>query len=396
LQAMADVSPPKWHLAHTTWFFETFVLKNAAVSPQASSYHEFHPSFARLFNSYYETAGPFHPRAGRGWLSQPDLATVLRYRCHVDEALSRLLVDRSTAGVGEDKLARIVMIGLHHECQHQELLLADVKYNFSVNPLRPAYQADLKRQRDESGAAALTWQEQPGGLAHIGSTGESFAYDNEMPRHTVQLAPYALASRVITNIEMRAFIDDDGYLRPELWLSDGWRTVREQGWQAPLYWEKQPSGDYLVMTLAGLVPLQADEPVQHVSFFEAQAYATWATSRLPTEVEWEVAAAAQPVTGNFLEGGVLHPQPSASGAAGISQLFGDVWEWTASAYLPYPGYRPWPGALGEYNGKFMCNQLVLRGGSCLSPAEHIRAGYRNFFPPEARWQSTGIRLARDL
>jgi ergothioneine biosynthesis protein EgtB len=382
-QSMDDASPTKWHLAHTSWFFETFVLATASAS-----YRSFDSAFRVLFNSYYQQVGPQHPRPQRGLLTRPSLDDVLAYRAHVDDRLLELLA----AGNGTSELlGPIIELGLHHEQQHQELLLTDAKHLLSLNPLRPAYRGTPRLRR--AATAPLRWQSYAGGVREIGHDGHGFGFDNEQPRHAVVLAPFALATRLVTNGEFGEFIDDGGYARPDLWLSDGWTAVQSRAWQAPLYWERRDDA-WWQFTLAGLRPLAPDEPVCHVSLYEADAYATWAGARLPTEAEWETAAAAARVDGNLLDSGRLHPTV-AGGGDGIQQLFGDTWEWTRSAYGPYPGYRPPAGALGEYNGKFMCNQLVLRGGSCATPAAHIRASYRNFFPPEARWQFTGIRLARD-
>jgi ergothioneine biosynthesis protein EgtB len=390
VQSMPDASPVKWHLAHTTWFFETFVLEAAAADDPA--WRPFHPAFRVLFNSYYESVGAQHPRDRRGLLTRPSLAEVLAYRAHVDAALLRLLGD----GVGEE-LARVVEIGLHHEQQHQELILTDVKHLLGSNPLRPAYApapSDGAALAPSTAAPALEWHLEPAGLRWVGHEGKSFAFDNEGRRHQVHLEAFELASRPVTNGEFLAFMADGGYRRPELWMADGFAAARSQDWQAPLYWEER-EGAWWLHTLTGLRRLRADEPVAHVSWYEADAYATWAGARLPGEAEWESVAAGHPVEGNFVESGRLHPAPCAAGGDRPQQLFGDVWEWTRSAYLPYPGYRPPPGALGEYNGKFMANQWVLRGGSCATPRDHLRITYRNFFHPQQRWQFSGFRLARD-
>ena len=385
LQTADFASPPKWHLAHVSWFFETFLLE-----PFLPGYRVFDAAYRTLFNSYYEQVGLFHPRPERGHLSRPTVAEVYRYRAHVDAAMAALIERAGEAdwATVESRLA----IGLNHEQQHQELLLTDVKQHFSVNPLRPAYRTDLAAPR-HAAALPLTWHVFEGGLLACGADGDGFSYDNEHPRHRVFLPPYALANRPVTNAEYLAFIDAGGYRNPALWLSDGWATVQTSGWSAPRYWERI-GGDWHEFTLGGLRPLDPAAPVSHVSYFEADAYATWAGARLPTEAEWEVAAAQAPVAGNFVDAGLLHPQAAAG--AGLVQLFGDVWEHTASAYLAYPGYRPPAGALGEYNGKFMSGQMVLRGGSCATPAGHVRATYRNFFYPQERWQFQGIRLARDV
>lgn len=384
IQASSEVSPPKWHLAHTTWFFETFVL-----IPFAPAYQRFHEAYAHLFNSYYETAGTFFPRSQRGLLSRPTVAEICRYRGHVDDALQALLKDlphRSAAEI----LAR-VELGIEHEIQHQELLLMDVKYNFSVNPLQPAYHPP----RTEPAAIlphAMAWHEFRGGIVEIGHDGRGFAYDNEHPRHRTLLRDFRLASRLVSNEEYLAFVADAGYQRAELWLSDGWRTVNAQHWQAPLYWSREGQ-DWQQFTLSGIQPVSAHEPVAHLSYYEADAYARWAAKRLPSEAEWEYAAASLPIEGNFLESGWLQPRPAHK--PGLTQLYGDLWEWTQSAYSPYPGFRPLPGTLGEYNGKFMCDQMVLRGGCCVTPRDHVRASYRNFFRAADRWMFAGLRLAED-
>jgi ergothioneine biosynthesis protein EgtB len=380
VQSMDDASPVKWHLAHTSWFFETFVLEKVV------GYRPFHPEFRVLFNSYYYTVGQQHPRPRRGLLSRPTLDEVLAYRAHVDARMLALLEKR------DDVDTDIVELGLQHEQQHQELILTDVKHMLSCNPLHPAYR-DCP-PAPPTRAAPLRWRQFAEGIHWIGHDGCGFCFDNEQPRHRAFVEAFELASRLVTNEEFLAFLDDGGYERPELWLSDGWNTVQARSWRAPLYWERRDAA-WQVMTPAGLRRLRADEPVCHVSFYEADAFARWSGARLPREAEWEVAAADATMDGNFVESGWLHPVPAPGGGSGLSQLFGDVWEWTQSAYSPYPGYQPPAGALGEYNGKFMCNQLVLRGGSCATPRDHVRATYRNFFPPDARWQFSGIRLARD-
>lgn len=380
-QSMDDCSPAKWHLAHTTWFFETFVLR---AEP---GHAPFHPAFEVLFNSYYEAVGPQFPRPRRGLLTRPTVREVLAYRAHVDAAVER----RLAAGVAPEIAAR-VELGLHHEQQHQELILMDLKHLFAQSPLRPALRPDAAPP-SERPAPPLAWHAGPDGLVELGHAGAGFCFDNEAPRHRVFLGPYALASRCVTNGEYAEFIADGGYRRPDLWLSDGWATARRLGWTAPLDWDLT-DGTGSEFTLGGTRPLDPHAPVVHVSHYEADAYARWAGARLPTEAEWEAVAAGAAIAGNFVESGRLHPT-SAPDGPGPQQLFGDVWEWTASAYLPYPGYRPAAGALGEYNGKFMSGQMVLRGGSCVTPAEHARASYRNFFPPAARWPFAGIRLIRD-
>jgi ergothioneine biosynthesis protein EgtB len=387
VQSMPDASPTKWHLAHTTWFFETFVLSNAAPG-----YRPFHPDYAFLFNSYYNAIGDRIARPSRGLITRPTLREVYDYRDAIDDRV----LDFLTQADG-DQLRRVgdtLILGLHHEQQHQELILTDIKHAFGCNPLRPAYRA---AESAEAGTAApVHWHEYSAGLRSIGHDGFGFAFDNEGPRHRQFVEGFRLASRLVTNGEYLAFMDDGGYARPELWLSDGWDARRTQGWTAPLYWERAED-DWRAFTLAGMRPIDPAEPVTHVSFYEADAFARWAGARLPTEAEWEIAASEVSISGNFVEGDLLRPAPAVAsdGESAPAQLFGDTWEWMSSPYTPYPGYRPAPGALGEYNGKFMCNQMVLRGGSCATPRLHIRASYRNFFPPGARWQFTGIRLAQD-
>jgi ergothioneine biosynthesis protein EgtB len=382
LQSMPDASPVKWHLAHTSWFFETFVL-----APGLPGYWLFHPRFKVLFNSYYVGVGERHPRPERGLLSRPSLDEIRAYRTHVDASVARWAQSPRI----DDAALRVFELGLHHEQQHQELIVTDLKHLLSKNPLRPAYVPAQAMVPAEPGPAE--WIAFPAGVHEIGHVGAGFCFDNEQPRHRVYLDDFALASRPVTNREYLAFVDDGGYRRPELWLSDGWDTCVAQRWTAPLYWERI-DGDWQVFTVSGMQPLALDRPVCHVSYYEADAFARWAGRRLPTEAEWETAAAAAPLLGNFAEARRYEPA-AALAARGLQQMFGDVWEWTASAYLGYPGYRPAAGAVGEYNGKFMVNQFVLRGGSCATPQSHIRASYRNFFPPAARWQFSGIRLARE-
>ena len=385
IQTMPNVSPPKWHLAHVTWFFETFLLK-----PYLPGYEEYARPFGFLFNSYYQTVGEPYPRARRGLLSRPTVEEVFQYRAHVDAGMRELIANTRDEAAWSEIMTRLEL-GIQHEQQHQELLLTDIKHIFAFNPLHPAYHPKPPKPAGSAAksTAPLSWMSYAGGMHEIGTTKEGFYFDNEGPRHQVLLQDYALANRLVTNGEYLAFIEDGGYRRPELWLSDGWSTIQQEKWQAPLYWEKQ--GDqWQVMTLSGMQPVNPDEPVCHVSFYEADAYVRWAGVRLPTEAELELALIEAQVEGNFVESGYYQPRP----AEGATQLYGDVWEWTQSPYMPYPDYRPLEGALGEYNGKFMCNQMVLRGGSCATPVSHIRASYRNFFMPPDRWQFTGIRLAK--
>lgn len=387
VQSMPDVSPTKWHLAHTSWFFETFLL-----AEQVPGYTSLHPQYAYLFNSYYNSVGARHCRPRRGLISRPTVRETYVYRRYVDEHMQTFL-----ERCDERKLAQVaplVTLGIHHEQQHQELMLTDIKHVLACNPLHPVY-------CERPAAMAQTWPvlewiTYPEGLVMVGYDGNGFCYDNETPRHKQFTQAYQLASRLITNGEYLQFMEDGGYRNPLLWLSSGWATVQAEGWQAPLYWELV-DGQWHVMTLAGLQAVNPAEPVCHVSYYEAEAFARWSQARLATEAEWEVAARTVPVTGNFVESGSYHPMPAeATGTQQPAQMYGDVWEWTQSAYLPYPGYKPAAGAVGEYNGKFMCNQFVLRGGSCATSLAHIRPTYRNFFPPEARWQFMGIRLAREV
>jgi len=385
LQSMPDVSPTKWHLAHTTWFFERFVL-----AEHAPSYESVDPHYDFLFNSYYQAVGPMHARPRRGLLSRPTLSEVRDYRATV-EARLRAFANDCDAETWL-RVAPLIVLGCHHEQQHQELILTDIKYNLFQNPIRPAYHAPPPSAPSPS-IAAPGWIAFAGGVHPIGGSAGEFGFDNEYPRHEVLLRDFALAARPVTNGEYRRFIEDDGYRRPELWLDLGFATVAERGWERPLYWEERDGRD-AQFTLGGPLPWVADEPVCHLSFFEADAYARWAGARLPTEAEWEVAAAHVPVDGHFADAGAFHPRP-APAAVALRQLFGDVWEWTASPYVGHPGYRPQAGAIGEYNGKFMGNQYVLRGGSCATSRDHVRRSYRNFFPPDARWQFSGLRLAQD-
>jgi ergothioneine biosynthesis protein EgtB len=385
VQSMPDASPTKWHLAHTTWFFETFVLARfqAGFRPVDERYRF-------LFNSYYEALGERQPRPERGAITRPSLDEVGAYRERVDDAMADLLDARAA---GEADLAFRTELGLQHEQQHQELILTDIHHALWRNPLRPVYLEETGTAARPAADGEAGWIEHPGGLAEIGHQGAGFAFDNEGSRHRVHLEPFAIARHPVTSGEFRAFVEAGGYRQPDLWLSEGWAAVVAEGWVAPLYWERDGSG-WREFTLRGLRPLDLDVPVSHVSYYEADAYARWAGARLPTEAEWEVTACGRPVEGNFVESGRLRPAPAASTHDGPRQMFGDVWEWTASAYLPYPRFRPFPAELGEYNGKFMVNQMVLRGGSCLTPVAHIRSTYRNFFPPATRWQMSGLRLAR--
>ena len=404
VQSSPDASPAKWHLAHTSWFFETFVLREFL-----SGYQAFHPDFHWLFNSYYNSLGEMPEKKLRASFSRPPLDSILAYRCHVDAAIARLL-ESPTTDSDQDEALRRITLGLHHEQQHQELIATDVKHALFTNPLHPAYvESSAPDESSEVMAPPIEWIAFGAGLTEIGIDNDpdplTFAFDNETPRHTVYLAPFSIASRPVTSAEYLAFIDDNGYTRPELWLSEGWATMRAESWQAPLYWQPSNATEsgWSIYTLHGFQPLESlsETPICHLSFFEADAYARWFSlrqpgCRLPTEFEWEHAAttlSSIPRDANLLESEQLHPVP-ASNAHGLQQVFGDVWEWTSSGYTGYPGYRPLPGALGEYNGKFMSSQVILRGGSCLTPATHIRPTYRNFFPPGTRWQFSGLRLAK--
>jgi ergothioneine biosynthesis protein EgtB len=391
VSTMSDVSPTKWHLAHTSWFFETFVL-----AQHAPGYVSPNPRYAFLFNSYYVQAGERHCRAQRGLVTRPTVQEVYAYRAYVDEAMHALL---ATIGTDDAHPALpIVELGLHHEQQHQELLVTDIKHVFWMNPLRPAY---LPRRAEPTTTLDPRWVDVPEGIYHIGQAGDGFAFDNETPAHRVFVEGFRLASRLVTNAEWLEFIEAGGYRRPELWLSNGWATVQAERWQAPLYWERGAGGDvgtaWSEFTLAGMQPLAPNDPVCHVSYFEADAFARWTGKRLPTEAEWEIASAASPLAGEFADARRFHPAPAPSArgehAQPLEQLYGDVWQWTQSPYVAYPGYRAAPGAIGEYNGKWMCDQWVLRGASCATPRTHARHTYRNFFPSDARWQFTGVRLA---
>jgi ergothioneine biosynthesis protein EgtB len=386
IQTMPEMSPTKWHLAHTSWFFETFVAK-----PHVRDYRPLHPQYAFLFNSYYNAAGKMHSRPQRGLISRPTVKDTYTYRHHVDATMESLLQSADDSLL--QTLTPLIVLGLNHEQQHQELMLTDIKHVFWMNPLRPAFRPEIPTV--EKLARKPGWLQFDAGLCSVGFEGEDFCFDNETPRHQVFLNKFSLASQLVTNRDFLAFIEDGGYQRSELWLSLAWTAVNERGWNAPFYWE-QRDGAWWMMTLAGMRPVRWDEPVCHVSYFEADAYARWAGARLPTEAEWEIAAANTPIEGQFAESGRFHPSPAEGSPGSLNQMFGDVWQWTQNAYSPYPGYQPQPGALGEYNGKFMCNQYVLRGASCATPRSHARRTYRNFFPPDVRWQFMGLRLAKDL
>lgn len=382
LQSMPDCSPPKWHLAHSTWFFETFVL-----AQYEADFLPFHPQFCYLFNSYYDAVGDRWPRPARGLLSRPTVADVFAYRRAIDGRVLALL--QAIDDGPFEALAPLIELGLNHEEQHQELLLTDLKHAFGLNPMAPAYAPPL----DAASAILppLAWERHAAGVRWVGHAGPGFAFDNEGPIHRSFVPAFEIASRLVSCGEFQRFIEDGGYDSPRWWLSDGWAVRQRNGWSAPLYWRRDDrESGWRVFTLHGDRPLDPGEPVCHVSYYEADAYARWAGARLPTEFEWEVAAGQRGIGGHFLGSGRFHPANTAS------SFYGDVWVWTASPYVAYPGYRPAAGALGEYNGKFMCNQMVLRGGSCVTPAGHVRPTYRNFFPPDARWQFSGLRLAKDV
>jgi ergothioneine biosynthesis protein EgtB len=388
VQSMPEVSPTKWHLAHTTWFFETFILKK-----YVSGYRDAVPEYAYLFNSYYNAAGAMHRRDLRGLISRPTVEQTKKYRTSVDADIDELVANADEKLSHE--LEQLVTLGIHHEQQHQELLITDIKHVFAQNPLFPIFRA---RKIDNNASPAGTkFVEFDEATIDIGHDGNGFCYDNELPRHRALVLPFALANRLVTNGEYLEFINDNGYARSEFWLSLGWQTVNEQSWRAPLYWFER-DGEWWNFTLSGLRKVDPREPITHLSYFEADAYANWAGARLPTEFEWERAAAKIDIDGNFVESERFHPTALSElpRDGQLAQMFGDVWEWTRSSYSPYPGYRAEAGALGEYNGKFMCNQYVLRGGSCATSRTHIRKTYRNFFQPDKRWQFTGLRLARDL
>ena len=380
VQSMPDVSPTKWHLAHITWFFERFVL-----NPNLSGYQNFREEFHYLFNSYYYSVGPMHLRPQRGLLTRPALDAVMDYREHVDHAVLELLSEHEDNA----QIAFLVTLGLHHEMQHQELMLTDIKHVFSCHPSLPAVEPALAAPPQRE-LAPLDFVDGLSEVQEIGAApGDGFIFDNETPRHKIYVQPHSLGSRLITNGEYLEFIRSGGYTESQLWFSDGWATIRERGWNRPLYWSENLEQEF---TIGGVRELDLNAPVTHISYYEADAFARWAGARLPTEAEWEMAARRENVKGNLAEAGYWHP---AAAGQHDSQLFGDVWEWTSSPYSAYPGFKPLAGALGEYNGKFMCNQMTVRGGSCVSAAEHIRATYRSFFYPDARWQFLGLRLAKD-
>ncbi len=384
VQSMPDASPAKWHLAHATWFFETMVLV-----PFQAGYRCYDSSFNFLFNSYYNSIGARQPRPKRGLITRPSLEDIYRYREHVDAGITQLL-ERGTPQAARE----LVELGCHHEQQHQELFLTDILHLFAQNPLHPAYEGAEPLAVEPNGSDTFGFVTFEGGLVEMGHDGEGFAFDCEGPRHRLFIGPFRLADRLVTNREWIEFIADGGYRNPLLWLSEGWAKVQSEGWTAPLYWEDR-GGHYWAMTLRGAQPVDPAAPVAHISYFEADAFAVWAGRRLPTEFEWEYAARNAPQAGNFLDSERLRPRPAPLPTNGPRQLYGDVWEWTRSAFSPYPRFRPAEGTVGEYNGKFMCGQFVLRGGSCATPASHMRPTYRNFFPPDARWQFSGLRLAED-
>jgi len=385
VQSMPDASPAKWHLAHTTWFFEAVVLQ-----PHLEGYENFDDAFHFLFNSYYEALGPRHLRPRRGMLTRPSLDRVRAYRAHVDEAMERMLARGSTS----DEISELIELGLNHEQQHQELLLTDLLHLFAQNPLNPEYRSPVPLPLTNTPSLEQTWTHFDGGIYQVGHDGDGFSFDCEGPFHDTLLLPFELANRPVSIGEWISFIDDGGYQQPMLWLSDGWASVQNNGWTAPLYWEKR--GDqWWGMTLRGIQPVNVDAPVCHISYFEADAYARWAGCRLATEFEWETATTKLDVAGQFANNGLYRPLPSTNQDHCLTQMFGDVWEWTSSPYISYPGFEPIPGVASEYNGKFMSGQFVLKGGSCVTPPGHVRATYRNFFYPHQRWQFSGLRLARN-
>jgi ergothioneine biosynthesis protein EgtB len=386
VQAMENTSPTKWHLAHVSWFYETFLLDKVY-----DDYESLHPQYAYIFNSYYLQTGEPHTRSKRGLLTRPTVREVFEFRDYVNKEVLKFLENATREQLEE--YGPVIEIGNNHEQQHQELMVTDFKYMFAQNPLYPAYkELNLPESKE---VPPLDWVAYDEGIYQIGNEGDEFTYDNEHPRHREFLEAFELSDRLITNGEYMEFMEDGGYERSELWLDDGWATVNEKGWDSPLYW-KNRDGEWHYFTLSGMRKVDPNEPVTHVSYYEADAYARWAGARLATEAEWEVAAGELPYEGNFVEEGHFHPRPLQGTSAGLKQIYGDVWEWTKSAYDAYPGYEPLPGALGEYNGKFMCSQYVLRGGSCATSETHIRKTYRNFFYPDARWQFNGIRLARTI
>ncbi|WP_214859915.1 ergothioneine biosynthesis protein EgtB [Exiguobacterium sp. s161] len=390
IQASSDVSPPKWHIAHTTWFFERMILQE-----YSEGYRVFHPKYNYLFNSYYNSIGAYQPRQQRGMLSRPTVEDIIAYRAYVDGQMVEFLKEERTPE-DQRKIEALVEMGLQHEQQHQELILMDVKYNFFTNPLLPAYQSkSLTTDVPENAVKETSFIQFEEGLVEIGHTGDGFAFDNESPRHKTWLYPFELATRPVTNGEYLAFIEAGGYEKSEYWLSDGYATVQKEGWKAPLYWMKDDAGEWTIFTMNGVEPLRLDEPICHVSFYEADAYSRFIGKRLPTEAEWEWASRqVDSVTKrNMMGSGTFHPVAVEESETTLASMFGNVWEWTSSAYSSYPGSKPLEGALGEYNAKFMCNQMVLRGGACVTPDDHIRETYRNFFPPDKRWLFGGFRLA---
>ncbi|GAA4419618.1 ergothioneine biosynthesis protein EgtB [Bremerella cremea] len=385
VQSMPDASPIRWHLAHTTWFFETFILKRFA-----RNFDSVNPMYEYLFNSYYNGIGEQFPRPQRGLLTRPTVAEIIDYRRQVDDRIEKLLLEAQ--GSEAAQIVSLVELGLHHEQQHQELMLTDLKHAFAQNPFYPVYQPRDRCREQQSTERPQSWHGFDGGIVEVGHATDRFAYDNELPRHEALIQSFEIAGRLVTNGEYLEFLEDNGYQRPELWLSMGWNQVQSDQWDSPLYWVHRNDA-WHEFTLHGLVPLDRQVPVTHISYFEADAFARWRGERLPTEFEWETASQNVSGEGNFVESLKFHPI-AADSDVGLRQMMGDAWEWTASPYVAYPGYRPAEGAIGEYNGKFMCNQYVLRGGSCATSQSHIRNTYRNFFPPEARWQFTGIRLAK--